>query len=388
MANQDPCYLNLKVYHIPISPLRLYSQQMFKRKKLMTTTTTPINSTPSPLATSTMKAVSTVSTVSNHNSTVFQIHSTIDHGPQSTIYIASRVDHTDESTTDVHKVVVKKLPKHSTANSDCNFEEYWQHEIKMLTLVKSHPNIIQFHQAYHDENHVYIVMEYFRGCNLYHYLQDVGVIPEAEFVLILKQIVSGLMFCHELGIMHRDIKAENILIDHHGQTPVVKIIDFGLSSKSLVSRRKCGTMVYLPPQIVQEKHYDKKVDIWSLGVLTYEMLTGTLPFYDDNDNILSNLICQGKYEPPTQLSLAAQDLIKQMLQSSPKLRPSCDQILQHQFFLNHSTYNPSPTLTLQSSSSSSSEVTSKSTQPFPTSQPMEMTQSDTYSSHITLISSA
>jgi serine/threonine protein kinase len=128
-------------------------------------------------------------------------------------------------------------------------------------------------------------MEYCKGGDLYNYLSKRGFkIPEIRVANIIHKLATALFYLHSYGVTHRDIKPENILMEDTSDEADIKLLDFGLS-KIIGPRDKCtepyGTVVYVAPEILSGSPYDKSVDLWSIGVLTYFMLTGILPFDDD-----------------------------------------------------------------------------------------------------------
>ena len=153
------------------------------------------------------------------------------------------------------------------------------------------------------------------------------------------QLIQGLKYLHSNNIIHRDLKPNNLFLDDKLE---LKIGDFGLIAKltNNKERRKtiCGTPCYMAPEIYEpdEKGYSFEVDIWSIGVIIFNLLTGQLPFYDENKDrfIIQQKIIEGNFKFPSNptISEVAKDLIKQILVKDPKKRPSLTQILYHDFF--------------------------------------------------------
>lgn len=142
---------------------------------------------------------------------------------------------------------------------------------------RRHPNILRLHGYFYDANRVYLILEYAAKGELYKELQKCGRFDEKRSARYVLQLTRALRYCHTKHVIHRDIKPENLLLDLKGE---LKIADFGWSVHAPHARRTtlCGTMDYLPPEMIEGQDHDDLVDVWSLGVLMYEFLVGTPPF--------------------------------------------------------------------------------------------------------------
>ncbi len=156
---------------------------------------------------------------------------------------------------------------------------------------------------------------------------------------IMKQVINAVLYCHLNGIVHRDIKSDNILFLNNSINSPVKLIDFGISvkfSKDTKLKEKTGTVLYIAPEVIRGS-YDEKCDIWSCGVLMYMMLSGLPPFYGANRKEVMAKISKGKFSFKskiwTLISKEAKDLIEKMLTVDPEARPSCREVLNHPWFL-------------------------------------------------------
>ena len=173
-------------------------------------------------------------------------------------------------------------------------------------------------------------MEYAGEGDLLHYVKRKKRLNEEEAKFIFKQVVYGLGHCHCRSVLHRDIKLDNVLLDNEKG---VKLCDFGVSkiiSKHQFIKEQCGTPAYIAPEIIADEGYEGFfADIWSLGVVLYAMLCGTVPFKASNMKELHVLIKKGDYKFPVSLSEEAKDLVKKMLILNPADRVSIPEILSH-----------------------------------------------------------
>jgi serine/threonine protein kinase len=147
-------------------------------------------------------------------------------------------------------------------------------EIKLQAFI-SNPNIVQFYGLVSDQDNIYIILEYMQGGTLFDYMNDKQKLTEDETAGFIREITNAVKSLHDMNIAHRDIKPENIVLNYG----VAKLCDFGWSARVQGSRKTyCGTFDYAPPEILERKEYDLSVDLWNLGVLAYELMTGKIPF--------------------------------------------------------------------------------------------------------------
>ena len=212
-------------------------------------------------------------------------------------------------------------------------------EIKVLKNLR-HPNIVHLYSVIETEEKIYLIMEYAKGKELFDYIVTKKKLSENESCLFFQKIISGIEYLHKIKYVHRDIKPENLLINE--ETKELKIVDFGLSNiyknpnKDLLSSA-CGSPSYAAPEMLNdEKYRAPPVDIWSSGIVLYAMICGYLPFDDDNNDILYDKICKGKFEIPNHVSDKAKDLLNKILVIDPKKRLTINQIKKHPWF---SLYN-------------------------------------------------
>lgn len=204
-------------------------------------------------------------------------------------------------------------------------------EVYLLKKIK-HSNVIRLLEVFESEKHMLIVMEYAGGGDLLRLIKRRGKLEESDSKYIFKQIVYGVAHIHCRSVIHRDIKLDNILLDSEKG---VKICDFGVSKitkKGQMIKEQCGTPAYLAPEIIKDEGYEGfYVDIWSLGVLLFAMLTGTVPFKAPTLEELHVLILDGKFSIPDYVSKEASDVLKGMICLEPKERLTVPQILSHQW---------------------------------------------------------
>ena len=188
-------------------------------------------------------------------------------------------------------------------------------EITMMKLM-NHPNIIRIYDVYEGDNELYLILEYVEGGELYDFVVNRKRLPSLEALAIFKQIVYGLNYAHTFSIIHRDLKPENILI-HSINPPLIKIADWGMAAfapPSLQLETSCGSPHYASPEIVHGKKYEgNATDVWSCGVILYVLLTGRLPFEDENLRDLLSKVKSGKYDMPASIDPQARDLLARML---------------------------------------------------------------------------
>lgn len=215
-------------------------------------------------------------------------------------------------------VALKVLHKSQLVNN--NVQHQLRREIEIQSHLQ-HPNILRMYGFFHDEKKVYLILEYAPQGELYNKLKKAGRFSNDVAANYIYQVMDALEFCHQKNVIHRDIKPENILIGFYGE---LKIADFGWSVHAPSSRRKtmCGTIDYLPPEMVMHRQYNEKVDHWCAGVLAYEFLVGKPPFEDEDLQVTYRKIVEVKYTFPEHVDPKAREFIKGFLVKNPDERMS------------------------------------------------------------------
>ncbi|XP_067127379.1 MAP/microtubule affinity-regulating kinase 3 isoform X11 [Centruroides vittatus] len=200
-------------------------------------------------------------------------------------------------------------------------------EVRIMKML-DHPNIVKLYQVIETEKTLYLVMEYASGGEVFDYLVAHGRMKEKEARAKFRQIVSAVQYCHQKRIIHRDLKAENLLLDGEMN---IKIADFGFSNEFVPGQKLdtfCGSPPYAAPELFQGKKYDgPEVDVWSLGVILYTLVSGSLPFDGANLKELRERVLRGKYRIPFYMSTDCENLLKKFLVLNPAKRASLETIM-------------------------------------------------------------
>ncbi|XP_055448741.1 MAP/microtubule affinity-regulating kinase 3 isoform X2 [Psammomys obesus] len=200
-------------------------------------------------------------------------------------------------------------------------------EVRIMKIL-NHPNIVKLFEVIETEKTLYLIMEYASGGEVFDYLVAHGRMKEKEARAKFRQIVSAVQYCHQKRIVHRDLKAENLLLDADMN---IKIADFGFSNEFTVGSKLdtfCGSPPYAAPELFQGKKYDgPEVDVWSLGVILYTLVSGSLPFDGQNLKELRERVLRGKYRIPFYMSTDCENLLKRFLVLNPVKRGTLEQIM-------------------------------------------------------------
>uniref|UniRef100_A0A8C6XRD4 non-specific serine/threonine protein kinase n=1 Tax=Naja naja TaxID=35670 RepID=A0A8C6XRD4_NAJNA len=242
--------------------------------------------------------------------------------------MATRVPVTRGGEEKSDRVAIKIIDK--TQLDEENLKKIFR-EVQIMKML-CHPHIIRLYQVMETERMIYLVTEYASGGEIFDHLVAHGRMAEKEARKKFKQIVAAVHFCHCHHIVHRDLKAENLLLDANLN---IKIADFGFSNiftPGQLLKTWCGSPPYAAPELFEGKEYDgPKVDIWSLGVVLYVLVCGALPFDGSTLQNLRARVLSGKFRIPFFMSTECEHLIRHMLVLEPSKRLSMEQICKHKW---------------------------------------------------------
>uniref|UniRef100_A0A671YH63 non-specific serine/threonine protein kinase n=1 Tax=Sparus aurata TaxID=8175 RepID=A0A671YH63_SPAAU len=252
-------------------------------------------------------------------------------------------------------------------------------EVRIMKLL-NHPNIVKLFEVIETEKTLYLVMEYASGGEVFDYLVAHGRMKEKEARAKFRQIVSAVQYCHQRRIVHRDLKAENLLLDADMN---IKIADFGFSNEFTVGSKLdtfCGSPPYAAPELFQGKKYDgPEVDVWSLGVILYTLVSGSLPFDGQNLKELRERVLRGKYRIPFYMSTDCENLLKKLLVLNPVKRGSLEQIMKdHWMNVGHEEEELKPYIEPEADFSDSSRIELMVTMGFPKDEITDSLQAQKY----------
>ena len=234
------------------------------------------------------------------------------------------------------KVAIKIMKKSSMDSSDL---ELVRTEIEILKVCQ-HPNIIRLYNVFENADYMYIIMEYCSGGDLFSYLENRNFrLSERRASTIIHLMSTAVYYMHSFGVAHRDLKPENVLMTSDDEEADIRILDFGLS-KILGPYEKCdepyGTLTYCAPEIIIDEPYSKAVDLWSLGIMTYLMVSGKLPFNSEDENEIARQVV---YDEPDyirnpvwkNITPECKDFIKRLLEKDQNKRMTIKELLEHKW---------------------------------------------------------
>ena len=231
---------------------------------------------------------------------------------------------------------IKAIDKRNKANQE--EKPYFRREIEIMYKVH-HPNVVKLYGHFEDNNFCYFVMEYISKGNIYNLIpkNNKKKLNTQLVCSIMKDVISAVYFLHHMSppIVHRDIKPENVLL---AEGLKAKLTDFGWSNYLNGEHKRstvCGTPIYLAPEMINETGHDERVDIWCIGVLLFELITGSVPFLGNDLDTLKSNIRKLKIAWPRDISKDAQDLISKILRYNPDERLPIEEMMKHQFFLKY-----------------------------------------------------
>ena len=228
---------------------------------------------------------------------------------------------------------IKAIDKRNTTN--IQEKPYFRREIEIMYRIH-HPNVVKLFGHFEDNTYCYFIMEYIQGGNIYSYVPKNGIrkISTQQVASIIKDVISATYFLHNMipPIIHRDIKPENVLL---GSGMQAKLTDFGWSNYMQGEYKRttvCGTPIYLAPEMISNSGHDEKVDIWCIGVLLFELMTGVQPWKGTDVNTVKMNISRLNINWPKNMDKKAKDLISKILKYYPYERISLENMLVHPFF--------------------------------------------------------
>jgi len=204
-----------------------------------------------------------------------------------------------------------------------------QRELDSCAYLK-HENVVSLHDFFSDDSRFFLVLDYCAGGDLYTFIRNTQNIRESQAAFIFQQIVSAMSYCHAMGVVHRDLKPQNVLITNY---PQIKVTDFGLCGfviEESKMRTFCGSPFYAAPECLKQVQYDGPMsDCWSLGVILFELVSGKHPWNVSNTGMMLKQIYSASYSIPSDITPACEDLIRSLLKVRPTDRLTCDEILAH-----------------------------------------------------------
>jgi serine/threonine protein kinase len=218
--------------------------------------------------------------------------------------------------------------------------EMMRSEVAIMRLL-NHNNVVQLKEVFEDKQKMYLIMELVEGGELFDRIRKKKVFSEYTTFYITSQLLDTVKYLHDVGIVHRDIKPENILLTDDSEIPTIKLADFGLSKlvgPTDVLRSACGTLAYVAPEVLMQRPYGKPVDVWSVGIVTYLMLRGRLPFDSKERQLIiqrtieADLDTTGPYWD--KFTPYAIDFLQKVIEKDPSLRLTVDQALLHSWIRN------------------------------------------------------
>lgn len=225
-------------------------------------------------------------------------------------------------------VALKILSKRQLLES--RMEQQLRREIEIQSHMH-HENILRLYGYFWDNKRIYLILEYTPNGEVFNELREEHRFPEPKAANYIYQVTNALLYLHSKSVIHRDIKPENLL----NSCGVIKVSDFGWSIHCPSSRRQtlCGTLDYLPPEMICKQDYDFTVDNWALGVLAYEFLVGAPPFEAREPRETYRRIEQVKFSLPDFVSQEAQDFIQRLIKRNPSERMTLEEAASHPWLI-------------------------------------------------------
>jgi len=263
----------------------------------------------------------------------FEIGRPLGQGKFGNVYLAREKKH---KYIVALKVLFKKQLIHARV------EHQLRREIEIQSRLR-HPNVLRLFGFFHDKDRIFLILEFAGKGEIFRELSTCHRYDEKTAATYIRDVASALDYCHSKHVIHRDIKPENLLIDINGQ---IKISDFGWAVHTVTNKRQtlCGTLDYLPPEMVEGQLHDHNVDIWAMGILCFEFLTGRPPFEAESQKETYRKIKELELRFPTYVTEGARDFIRKLLVKEPKKRLLLSQVPDHPWIKKNSIPSQPPQL--------------------------------------------
>ncbi|KAG0551777.1 hypothetical protein BDA96_01G452300 [Sorghum bicolor] len=235
------------------------------------------------------------------------------------------------------EVAVKEIAMERLSNK---LRESLLSEVDILRRIR-HDNVIALHDSIKDHGRIYLILEYCRGGDLHAYLQRHRRVSEKVAKHFIRQLASGLQMLRDNNVVHRDLKPQNILLVENNENSLLKIADFGFAKflqPFALAETLCGSPLYMAPEVMQAQKYDAKADLWSVGVILYQLVTGIPPFNGDNQiQLLKNILRTREIRFPSdcELSHGCIDLCRKLLRLNSVERLTVEEFVHHPFLSEH-----------------------------------------------------
>lgn len=255
----------------------------------------------------------------------FEIGREVGRGNFGAVYIA--IEKKSRKTVAL-KVVSKQVLREN------DLERQLRREIEIHSHLH-HKNVLRLYGFFYDASRIFLILEYASKGELYKLLLEQKTFPEPLAARFVKEIAEALLYCHKKRVIHRDLKPENILLGENGE---VKLSDFGWAAILQPDSRRltfCGTLDYLAPEMIDGREHNDKVDVWSLGVIAFEFITGRPAFDHQDRQVTLSLITSGQLEFPETVSEHAQHLISSLLAKEESKRLHLEDLLEHPWITMH-----------------------------------------------------
>lgn len=259
----------------------------------------------------------------------------------------------DDANAVIKRVAVKRIDK-SKLSDNPRIERLLQNEISLLRVLSGHANVVELLDSFEDPRHLHLVLEYCDGGDLAQHLRKNAPLSEGSIHDIFQQIVEGVKHTRANHIVHRDIKPQNVLLHRCADRPsgfCVKLTDFGFATRLQtgdMATTFCGSPLHMAPELLTGNQYDPKIDLWSLGTIAYQMVTGSTPYRAQNIKELKQKLREQAGKPlplPKHTDPELVDLIQRLLCLDPRARIDFDELYTHPFVVRvAASADPSPAM--------------------------------------------